>query len=64
MTDNDRVHQRRTREQRQEQKRFDAEARQVEYDKLTTQQKIDCLPSNGALRQHLRLQNILNQENS
>lgn len=39
-----------------------AEARQAESDKLTTQQKLDKLPENGAKRQRARYLALLEKE--
>ena len=43
-------------------KRAAAEARQVEYDKLTTAQKLARLPKGGAMRQRARLEKQLADE--
>ena len=48
-------------QQRRAERRKQAEARQAEYDQLSTQQKLDRLPANGAKRQRARLEASLNK---
>lgn len=45
-----------------EMRRVAAVARQVEYDKLSTQEKLDCLPADGAKKQRARLEAKLKAE--
>ena len=47
---------------RKKERKIEAEQRQVEYDKLTTLQKLARLPDEGATKQRLRLALLRDEE--
>lgn len=58
----DSQHVRQTREMRCDIRQAEAQGRQASYDSLTTQQKIDNLPADGAVKQRARLESQLAAE--
>jgi len=48
-------------QQRRDSRRKEAEARLEEYNKLSTQEKLNRLPTNGAVKQRARLEAALNK---
>lgn len=49
-------------QQRRQERRKQAEARQTEYDKLSLQQKLNRLPATGSNKQRARLEAAINKQ--